>query len=207
MKLIHKLLLTAPLLGLAACATPQPKDFNTIAIGTPLGDHAPVAIVDTRTTTQRTTRSEPLGGVSALYLGDDKFSPGPVSLLASRLGRHASELGSAETITLKEFEVRVVDPGAKAVDSNQLMTAAASAGPMGLVAAPLAGALISAIEFGRREITTRSVVEIGVGARRFRGVAYKSFGSVVTEADIAKTIDAALADLEVNLAKGEASTE
>lgn len=78
---------------------------------------------------------------------------------------------------------------------------------MGLVAAPLAGALISAIEFGRREITTRSVVEIGVGARRFRGVAYKSFGSVVTEADIAKTIDAALADLEVNLAKGEASTE
>ena len=78
---------------------------------------------------------------------------------------------------------------------------------MGLVAAPLAGALISAIEFGRREITTRSVVEIGVGARRFRGVAYNSFGSVVTEADIAKTIDAALADLEVNLAKGEASTE
>lgn len=132
----------------------------------------------------------------ALYLGDDKIRPEPAQLLAHRLSLRLGDALMGRTVVLREFEVRLTDPGGGTVDNQRLMTSAASAGPIGLVAAPLAGALIGAIEFGRRQITARSIIEVDIENQRFRGAAYKSFPVGIKEADIASTIEAALADLD-----------
>ena len=193
---LSRLLSISLILSVTGCATPKLDDFRTVSVGLRKEARTPIDVIDERAMAHRTTRQEPLGSVMALYLGDDKIVPEPAKLIANRLSARLGNALSGKVVILKEFEARLIDPGGSTVDNERLMTSAASAGPMGLVVAPLAGALIGAIEFGRRRITARSIIEVEIENQRFRGVAYKSFPAGLTEADVASTIEAALQDLE-----------
>ncbi len=201
-----RVLAATSLLALTACATtPIGTDsFGVVSVLHQKGEQGGLAVTDARSDTQRTTRSEPLGSSLALYLGDDRIQPSPPTLLGDRLGRHRGALPSTEGIRLMEFEVRIVDPLWKPIDSERLRNTALSMGPMGLAAAPVAGALISAIENARRQLTLRSVIEIDFGEQRYRAVAYQSLYNV-SEVEIAAVIEAALTDLDAQLAEAAKS--
>ena len=191
----------APLLVMTGCATPSLEDFRSVSIPNASPSHDSVAIVDGRSEMQRASRSEPLGGSMAWYLGDDRISPAPVALLATRLGKHRAQVAKGGAITLKAFEVRLIDPGARPPDAERLGNTAAMYGPMGAAAAPLAGALIGAIDFGTRPLTTRCLIDIEWGDQSYRGIIYQQFRGRVTEADIAATVEAALNELDARISE------
>lgn len=129
----------------AGCATPPPERVH---VDVPL--ETSFVFVDVRPMAQKAS-GQPIGVGSDLTLGDDSLNPSTADALRATLELRLHRVLAGKTVTLRSSEVSVSDAAATStarVDFDRL-SSAVPANSVGLVAAPIAALIISAIE-GRR---------------------------------------------------------